>query len=167
MICEPEKASAIADTPQTSRGSVSAQNFNDACFFCDAKNDSELLHECQTLYLDMRVWKIAHEMLDTKLLKKLCERDMVAAEAEYHQICLVKLYNKYRDFKRRKFVDEYQDEFAQDFILFTPGGRVLGSKSDGDVPPKNFRTHPVLLLILKKHTFTNNLTQRTICRTHF
>ena len=35
------------------------------------KNGSKVLHKCQTSYLDMRVRTIAHEMLDTKLLKKL------------------------------------------------------------------------------------------------
>ena len=38
---------------------------------------------------------------------------MVATEAKYHRPCLLKLYNKYRDFKWRKFVDDYQNDFAQ------------------------------------------------------
>ena len=38
---------------------------------------------------------------------------MVATEAKYHRPCLVKLYDKYRDIKRQKLFDEYQDEFAQ------------------------------------------------------
>ena len=77
LKCKTEKASAIIDTPRTSRRTVSAKNFTKACFFCDAKNDSEALYECHTLYLDMRVRKIAHEMLNTKLLKKLFEGDMI------------------------------------------------------------------------------------------
>ena len=66
---KPQKSSAIADAPQTSRRWVSANNFTKACFFCDAKNDSEALHKYQTLYLDIRVWKIAHEMLDPNCWK--------------------------------------------------------------------------------------------------
>ena len=44
-----------------------------------------------TMYVNMRVQKIAHEMLDTKFLKKLSEGDMVATETKYHRPCLVKL----------------------------------------------------------------------------
>ena len=83
----------IIDTRQTSRRSVSAKNFTEACFFCDAKNDSEALYEYQTLSLDLRVRDISHEMLDTKLMKKQSERDIVATEPKYHQPFLVKMYN--------------------------------------------------------------------------
>ena len=41
---KPQKSSAIADTPRTSRRWASANNFTKACFFCNAKNDSEALH---------------------------------------------------------------------------------------------------------------------------
>ena len=71
-----------------------ALNFADICFFCDNRDGSEILHECRTLYLDMRVRKLAQDMMDTKLLNKLSEGDMVAIEAKYHGSCLVKLYNK-------------------------------------------------------------------------
>ena len=36
---KPEKESTIADAPRTFRRWVSAKNFIEACFFCDAKND--------------------------------------------------------------------------------------------------------------------------------
>ena len=61
-------------------------------FFCDASKQNEELHLCQTLYLDMRVRKIAHEMNTDKLLHKLSVGDMVATEAKYHHTCLVKFY---------------------------------------------------------------------------
>ena len=60
---------------------------------------------------------------------------MVATEAKYHPPCLLKLYNK-----RWKFVDDYQDDFAQ-------GMCCIGS-----------RTLPVLLWVLTKPHFTDNLT---------
>ena len=37
LKCKTEKASAIVDTPRTSRRTVSAKNFTKTCFFCDAK----------------------------------------------------------------------------------------------------------------------------------
>ena len=85
LKCKTEKASAIIDTPRTSRRTVSAKNFTKACFFCDAKNDSEALYECHTLYLDMRVRKIAHEMLNTKSLKKLFEGDMIVIHSFFYK----------------------------------------------------------------------------------
>ena len=85
LKCKTEKASAIIDTPRTSRRTVSAKNFTKACFFCDAKNDSEALYECHTLYLDMRVREIAHEMLNTKSLKKLFEGDMIAIHSFFYK----------------------------------------------------------------------------------
>ena len=108
-----DKTSEVKDTPRSSRRSLVAKNFIDKCFFCDDIKDTDTLHDCQTLYLDMRIRKIAQDMSDSKLLSKLAEGDMVATEAKYHRSCLIDLYNKYRDFKRRKFTDEYQDEFAK------------------------------------------------------
>ena len=82
-----------SETPQCSRNTVSANNFKEKCFFCDKVEACGTLHSCQTLYLDMRVRKIAHELADTKLLAKLSEGDMVATEAKYHLKCLVLFYN--------------------------------------------------------------------------
>jgi len=107
---EMEPCSSQRSTRQTN---PPALNFVKSCFFCDTKEESENLHECQTLYTDMRVRKIAQDMADTELLQKLSEGDMVAIEAKYHASCLVTLYNKYRDFNQRKFRNEYKDEFAQ------------------------------------------------------
>ena len=74
LKCKTEKASAIIDTPRTSRRTVSAKNFTKACFFCDAKNDSEALYECHTLYLDMRVRKL-HMRCWTQNRWKNCLRE--------------------------------------------------------------------------------------------
>ena len=97
---------------RTSRRSITTQNGSETCFFCDEKGENETLHECQTLYLDVRVRKIAQEMQITKLLTKLSEGDMVATEAKYHRTCLLKLYNKYRDFNKEKFESHYKEEFV-------------------------------------------------------
>ena len=135
---KPEKASPIADTPRIFRKSVSAKNFTKACFFCDAKNDKEALNECQTLCLDMRVQKIAHEMLDMKRLKKT-----VQGRHGY-----------------------YRSQIPSIFSNKTVFWWILGNKNDGDLPLKKFQTHPVLFWILTKLNFTNNLTQRAISRTN-
>ena len=41
------------------------------------------LHQCQTLPLDKRVRKMAQQLVDTKLLAKLSEGDMIATKAKY------------------------------------------------------------------------------------
>ena len=64
-------------------------------FFCDASKQNEELDLFQTLYLDMRTKKIAHEINIDKLLHKLSFGDMVAAEAKYHRTSLIKFGNSY------------------------------------------------------------------------
>ena len=98
-----DETSEVKDTPRTSRRSLVAKNFIDQCYFSDDSKDTDTLHDCQTFYLDMRIRKITHDMLDSKLLSKLAEGGMVVTEAKYHRSCLIDLYNKYRDFKRCKF----------------------------------------------------------------
>ena len=77
------------------RRSLSAHNFTKSCYICEGHDGGDQ-HECQTLQVDRHVRKIANELGDKKLLAKLSEGDMVAAEAMYHSKCLVQLYNRCR-----------------------------------------------------------------------
>ena len=65
-------------------------------FLYDASKQNEELHLFQTLYLDMRIKKIAHEINIDKLLRKLSFGDMVATEDKYHRSGLIKFDNSYR-----------------------------------------------------------------------
>lgn len=64
-------------------------------------------------------WNVGHK-IDEKT-----EDNMVATEAKYDQPSPVKLYNKYRDCKRQKFVNELpRYKFAQGiytFLFLLPG----------------------------------------------
>ena len=45
---------------------------------------------------------MAQELVDTKLLAKLSEGNMIASAAKYHRNCVRRLYNAYRDHNTRK-----------------------------------------------------------------
>ena len=86
----------------------------------DRKMSFEIKHTSSTISCSN--WEnLKHIELQSNLPACLTKKGV---EAKYHQLCLVKLYSKYRDFKRRKFVDEYQDEFAQSMytLLFLLSG---------------------------------------------
>lgn len=104
--CHDSEVEDGVDQQRTTRRSLSAKNFTEKCFFCDNTNESEVLHVCQTLYLDMRIRNIAQEMNNKKLLVKLSEGDMVATEATYHRKCLIALYNSYRKHNCNKMKDK-------------------------------------------------------------
>ena len=85
----------LTETSRTSRKTITVRKFSEKCFFCVKLETCDTLHSCQTLYLDNRIRKIAHELADTKLLVKLSGGDMVATEAKYYRKCLVHFYNRY------------------------------------------------------------------------
>ena len=49
---------------------------------CDQTDDAVNLAQCHTLPLDKRVRKMTQELVDTKLLAKLSEGDMIATEVK-------------------------------------------------------------------------------------
>eukprot|EP00112_Aurelia_sp_Birch-Aquarium-sp1_P007906 Seg1863.1 transcript_id=Seg1863.1/GoldUCD/mRNA.D3Y31 product="hypothetical protein" protein_id=Seg1863.1/GoldUCD/D3Y31 len=71
--------------------------FKAHCFFCEKSAQlKEPLHGVSMLQVDHRVRRIATETLDTRILAKLSEGDMIAIDAVYHSICLSSYYNKER-----------------------------------------------------------------------
>ena len=110
---EPSADSSTSETPRSLRSSSNAKNFIGKCFFCNQTAEDDVLHQCKTLYMDVRVRKVAHELGDTKLLAKLTERYLVAVEAVYHPNCLKKLYNRYRSYKNRSSSDRYNLEMIK------------------------------------------------------
>ena len=95
-------SSSPVETPCSTRRILSTPNYSDNCFFCDQIDDTVNLHQCQTLSLDKHVRKMAQELVDTKLLAKLSEGNMIASEAKYHCNCVTRLYNAYCDHNTRK-----------------------------------------------------------------
>ena len=75
------------------------------CLFCE-EIKSEKLHEYTTVNADKALRSMATEMLDTEILAKISGGDLVAIEAKYHILCLVKYRNKYRSFLRQQHSPE-------------------------------------------------------------
>ena len=91
---------------------LSTPNYSDNYFFfCGQIDDAVNLHQCQTLLLDKCVRKMAQELVDTKLLAKLSEGDMIATEAKYHCNCLSRLYNAYLDHNTKKSAENQLEVF--------------------------------------------------------
>ena len=96
-------SSSPVEMPWSTTRILSTPNYSDNYFFfCDQTDDAVNLHQCQTLLLDKCVRKMAQELVDTKLLAKLSEGDMIATEAKYHCNCLSRLYNAYLDHNTKK-----------------------------------------------------------------
>ena len=103
---------------RTTRKGCNAKNFLVACFFvCDKTDSVDNLNECRTLYLDMRVRKIAHDSNNSQLIAKLSEGDMVATEAKYYHTCLTKLYNEYRSINRNRSKEMNELELIKGIAL--------------------------------------------------
>ena len=103
----------LTETPPTSEKTISARNFPKKCFFCDKLETCDTLDSCQTLYMDNCMSKIAHELVDTKVLVKLNKGDMVPTEAKYHRKFLVHFYNCYHHHIIRKLEETTNLEVIQ------------------------------------------------------
>ena len=108
-----ETSRSLRSSSNALRSSSNAKNFTGKCFFCNQTAEDDVLHQCKTLYMDVRVRKVAHELGDTKLLAKLTEWYLVAVEAVYHPNCLKKLYNRYRSHKNWSSSDRYNLEMIK------------------------------------------------------
>ena len=73
--------SSTCKTPVSLRSSSSTNSFTGQVFLCNQTTKDDVLHQFQTLYMDVRVREVAHEMGDKKLpslvkeiwlLSKLC-----------------------------------------------------------------------------------------------
>ena len=97
--------SSTCETSRSLRSNGSAKSITGKIFFCSQTAKDNLLHQLQTLHIDVCVRKITHKLVDTILLAKVSERDMVAVGAMYHSNCRKKLYNKCRIHNNRKSSD--------------------------------------------------------------
>ena len=68
-----ETSRSLRSSSNALRSSSNAKNLIGKCFFCNQTAEDDVLHQCKTLYMDVRVRKVAHELGDTKLLAKLTE----------------------------------------------------------------------------------------------
>ena len=80
---------------RVNRNNLDLSNFIPNYFFCGGDCE-EKLHRCETIAINQKVRKSAHELGDTTIMAKLREGDMIATEAMYHAKCLVNYYNRCR-----------------------------------------------------------------------
>jgi hypothetical protein len=85
-----------ASPVKTRQSGVGSMARTSSCFFCDADDTNEQLHNAQTDKLDRRVREYAYILQDRKLLGKLSEGDMHALDARYHLSCMTSLSNRIR-----------------------------------------------------------------------
>ena len=81
-LTETSAYSSTCKTPVSLRSSSSTKSFTGQVFLCNQTTKDDVLHQFQTLYKDVRVREVAHEMGDVKLfaclvkeiwlLSKLC-----------------------------------------------------------------------------------------------
>ena len=97
------------------RLSTSLKNFSENCLFCEEYDPQQELHECLSIPTSNRVKAMAEDLEDFKLLGKLSEGDMVAAEARYHSKCFLNLFNRHRKHIRNTTVEsnDNQDNFIE------------------------------------------------------
>ncbi|MEL7308718.1 MAG: hypothetical protein AAGK05_13165 [Pseudomonadota bacterium] len=85
------------------------------CIFCD---EGGSLHEFSTLQSDHHVKKMAQELNDSKLLKKISCGDLIALEAKYHTRCRVAYSNRYRSLMRQRFCESDNDNQVDETPAF-------------------------------------------------
>ena len=87
------------------------------CFFCENSSDKGILHCVTTLHIDNNVKNMATELSDTKLLTKLADRDMIAADAMYHLNCYVGLCNRYRAHSSKSNNKDIRNKVSVDALV--------------------------------------------------
>ena len=99
--CDADGSETAQSSPIKSRRSLT--HFDPKilqCFFCEKNDFASNLRYASTLELDKKVRECAILLNDSKLIAKLSTGDLIAVEAKYHVVCLVKLYNRARPFKK-------------------------------------------------------------------
>ena len=112
-ITSPSNTPAVDSSSRSTRRTLEIKSFSQSCLFCDQVDDAINLHQCQTLELNQRVQKIANDLVESTLLAKLSDGDVVATEAKYHRKCLATLYNRHRDFKKAKSNDAPEEKLIE------------------------------------------------------
>ena len=85
------------------------------CFLCgeyESKDFSSGFFRVATFEVDRKVRECAHIIGDEVLLRKIYNGDLIALDAHYHRLCLVKLYKKAKLLK-----NEDSDEAVQESVL--------------------------------------------------
>jgi len=73
------------------RGTASAKYLESKCLFCEKGDEDDNLYAFATFEADTNVRSMVTELQDTQLLSKIAAGDLIAIEAKYHLLCLVKM----------------------------------------------------------------------------
>ena len=79
--------------------STSTTEYTPTCFICD-QNTNARLSRAATLELSKRVEYCAKLTNNDRLIRKLTDGDLIAIDAEYHLVCLSKLYREASAYER-------------------------------------------------------------------
>lgn len=75
-------------------------HINQKCIFCETENTLKL-HAYSTIAAEISLREMADKMNDTWMIAKISQGDLVAIEAKYHFLCLIRYKNRYRSFLRQ------------------------------------------------------------------
>lgn len=102
--CKLERAKAkyksISDdlsTQRETRQSCDSTSIRDkaSCFFCEGPGTKKgPLHQVAAKIVSKKVSEAAEILMDTKILAKLAEGDLVAQDAAYHKLCMTDYYRR-------------------------------------------------------------------------
>ena len=67
------------------------------------------MHKANTTEIDTHIRECATKLNDSRLLAKLAMSDMHALDAQYHQKCLVALYNRMRQYSSHSNINPSHD----------------------------------------------------------
>lgn len=98
-------------SPVKTRRSYSENQGPDLCIFCNNPAGRDGLHKVASFDVNFKVRKCATELSDSQLMAKIVAGDLMAIDAQYHTICLAKLY------KRAELARNKNKEKSSDSLL--------------------------------------------------
>lgn len=69
------------------------------------------------MQLDQWVWSATESLSETKFLAKLSEGDLVALKVHYHKACLFNLYDRARDWNKKKLGSRKEENLTYEIVL--------------------------------------------------
>lgn len=124
-VTRPQKAKATSSNPCCPENE---------CFFCGKGPMSGCpLQRASTFNIDTHVRQCAIDLQDTALLAKVAVGDMISIEAQYHNKCLVALYNRHRSYTRTQ-TSSHPEESIHGIVFAELVAYIEETKSSRDIP---------------------------------
>jgi hypothetical protein len=103
----PDDSENAHSSTRCMRSSCEAADIKSCCLFCDSESMiGNPLVQASTKEIGPKVYALAMEMQDTKLLNKIANQDFVALEVKYHKDCYRGFLNRARSHERSCSTDE-------------------------------------------------------------